>query len=946
MRKLFVVILLSMVSVLSAQKTVYPHVFAPSEGLVNQLEQPYRCELCLNGYWDFQPIAMPADFTYGKGKAPEMPLPQDNAWDATRIKIPSPWNVNEFAFSGLEGPDHRNYPSYPKAWEAAKMAWMRKHVQIPLEWKDRRIQLHFEAVAGMTEVYVNGHKVGENFDLFLPFTLDITDLATPGEETEILVGVRSQWLFEDNSTVGRRIVPAGSMWGNTINGIWQDVYLLAVPHVYMKDVFVKPLVSKNLLQVELTVANTADRRAAITLQGVVNEWLNLAGTDVNSAPVPAWELGKEVLHSKGIAVNVDAHSEKTMTMEIPVVDAALRHWTPDHPNLYALLLQAKSGGKTIDVKYERFGWREWSFRGTRLLLNGQPIQLKSDSWHFMGIPQMTRRYAWAWYTAIKQMNGNAVRLHAQVYPRFYMDVADEMGICILGETANWASDGGPKLDSELFFEHSRDHLRRFVLRDRNHPSVFGWSISNENKPVILYVFKRPELLPRQKEEWAVWRDIVRQTDPTRPWISSDGEDDGDGALPVTIGHYGDAGAMRHWQGIGKPWGIGETGMCYYGTPPQVAKMNGQRAYESAEGRMEGLANECYHLIKDMRQMGASYTTVFNMAWYALKPLPLGKHDLATAPTLDDGIFFGPYREGVPGVQPERIGPYCTTFNPGYDPSLPLFSPWPLYDAIRAANAEPQSAWSRWAEVDSMQYRHRRAAEVVPYTSVVFIGDAGSRAKSIMDQQGVVFSTKPAKRGRTLVIVDAADRNSRMPVLKNNSACDIWLWGVTPETIAQFGLPLQLDELHRSSFLPADRSWTSGMQPSDFYFCESQKTDAARYTLKGQFVDEGEVLLTACRTDWRRWNQRPEELKTAALLRSELETTQALPVWVKNGNVYVSTLTDFTNSAKGFRTLSQLLRNAGIPCQQRLIDVKGEGVARDPNNLLLDPSVDTSKKATK
>lgn len=102
----------------------------------------------------------------------------------------------------------------------------------------------------------------------------------------------------------------------------------------------------------------------------------------------------------------------------------------------------------------------------------------------MGIPQMTRRYAWAWFTAIKGMNGNAVRPHAQVYPRFYLDVADEMGICVLNETANWASDGGPKLDSELFWKASKEHLTRFVLRDRNHASVFGWSISNENKPVF------------------------------------------------------------------------------------------------------------------------------------------------------------------------------------------------------------------------------------------------------------------------------------------------------------------------------------------------------------------------------------------------------------------------------------------------------------------------------
>ncbi len=65
-------------------------------------------------------------------------------------------------------------------------------------------------------------------------------------------------------------------------------------------------------------------------------------------------------------------------------------------------------------------------------------------------------------------------------------------------------------------------------------------------------------------------------------------------------------------------------MAYYGTPEQVAKYNGERAYESQLGRMEGLANECYHLLANQRNMGASYSTVFNMAWYALKPLPLGK----------------------------------------------------------------------------------------------------------------------------------------------------------------------------------------------------------------------------------------------------------------------------------------------------------------------------------
>lgn len=73
----------------------------------------------------------------------------------------------------------------------------------------------------------------------------------------------------------------------------------------------------------------------------------------------------------------------------------------------------------------------------------------------------------------------------------------------------------------------------------------------------------------------------------------------------------------------------------------------------------------------------------------------------------DGVFFTEYKEGVPGVQPERVGPYCTTFNPGYDPNLPLYDPWPMYDAMRAANAPKHPAWSSYAEIDKSSMRLRK-----------------------------------------------------------------------------------------------------------------------------------------------------------------------------------------------------------------------------------------------
>lgn len=143
----------------NSQKLLYPYPFAPSEGLVNKTEKNHRQEICLNGYWDFQPVSLPKDYKQGKGIAPELPLPQNvSGWSKTQIKIPSPWNINSFGYRNLEGPDHRNYPSYPHEWEQIKMAWMKKSVTIPANWTGQQIKLYFEAVAGYSEVYINKEK--------------------------------------------------------------------------------------------------------------------------------------------------------------------------------------------------------------------------------------------------------------------------------------------------------------------------------------------------------------------------------------------------------------------------------------------------------------------------------------------------------------------------------------------------------------------------------------------------------------------------------------------------------------------------------------------------------------------------------------------------------------------------------------------------------------------
>jgi len=924
--------------------------FAPSEGFVNRLEKPQRFELCLNGRWDFQGFKPPAGWKEGKGQPPELPAPAADGWDKVKIKIPSPWNVNNFCLRKGEGPDHRDYPSYPDSWRDYKMGWLRRSVTVPPYWDgNSSIAVHFEAVAGECVVLVNGKEAGRNFDLFLPFEADVTDLVKPGETFELLVGVRSQKLFEDRAGVGRRVIPGGSMWGGEIIGIWQDVTLVARPKLRVSDVFVRPLVSKGVLALDVTVENTDAASKSADLCAKVYEWINRAGTDVLSAPVPAWELGAERLAKAFGKVEVQAKSSKTVTVEIPVGADALRFWTPETPNLNTLLVTLADGGKDIDCKAERFGWREWTIDGGKYLLNGKPIQFRSDSWHFMGIPQMTRRYAWAWFKAIKEANGNAVRLHAQVYPSFYHDMADEMGVCILDETSNWASDGGPKFDCDAFWKNSIEHLERFIMRDRNHASVLGWSVSNENKPVILHVFNRPDLMPLQEKAWEDWRDVCRRLDPTRPWISSDGEEDGKGLLPVTMGHYGDlVHSYKAWSNIGKPWGVGESSMAYYGTPQQVAERAGsERSYASALGRMEGLAKECYDIICAQRANEASYCSVFNIAWYALKPLPFGKRDLTTAPTLEDGIFFGEYVEGQPGVQPERLGPYSSTFNPGYDPALPIWDPWPMYDAIRAANAPEGPAWSKW----SIRPEKAAAEEARPereYAEVVCFGPEDGKMKGVLEAQGVTFASKAEKPESALVFVDAskplkAEASAEVAALVAKGA-DAWVWGVTPESAESVkpivGDGLEVFPLVRSTFIPKDRPLVRGLFNSDFYFCELQRGDASKFSLGGEWIRSAEVEVEACRTDWREWNKKAEEMKTAAIIRTENECVAPLAVVatrrVGAAKVRVQTLTDFANSEKGYKSLARMLANAGVKCRTIVSDPAEAFFLRD--GRIMFPSV--------
>ena len=929
LRAVVLLITLNPVQAAPAGQIVFPHPFAPSEGWVKPPEMPLRQEMCLNGSWRFQPVSMPAGWKRDQGAAPELAPPVPTRWEATALKVPSPWNVN--AFNQGDGGDFRCYPSYPKRWDTVEMGWLERSFHVPAAWRGQRLILHFEAVAGDAVVFVNGRPVAHNFDIFLPFEADVTGAVTFGGVNVVRVGVRKASLFNDTRTTGSRPYPAGSFWGQAVAGIWQDVFLVAVPAVHATETYVKPEVARDTLAAEVTLRNDTSLAQTVQVGGAVQPWINEAGSeagneagkDVRAAPAPRWRLAAAVLGLPLQSVRLAPGASATVMLRAKV-GGRLRFWTPDAPNLYGLTVSVSRDGRTVDRQWTRFGWREFSFQGDRQLLNGKPFALRGDSWHFLGIPQMTRRYAWSWFTMLHDAHANAVRLHAQPYPRFYLDVADEMGICVLDETANWGSDGQHKYDAPDFWRQCDEQVARLVLRDRNHPSVFGWSVSNE---VAWFVDRgrHPEQIARLRQGWADWRDSARRLDPSRPWVSTDGDGDGEGAMPTSVGHYSGPDELTRLSRGGKPWGIGETGSAYFATPEQAARFIGLRAYESQQGRMEGIAIEAYGLIADQRKNGADYASVFNLAWYGLEPLEIGQADTTRPYMPTDGVFFGPYRENAPGVQPERLGPYCTTFNPGYDPRLPLYRPWPLFDAVKAANAPGGPSPSPWDHQKTVT--KTSIPPSLRSATVAVLAAPGADLPATLQAMGMTLAAPDALNTAEFIVVDGAHppqkKSAAALARRVQGGATVLVWGVDPATLpalnALLPLPIRLTDRAAASLLvQSPDPLLAGLDDGDFYLTESQPAPMIQHGLAGPFVAGGRTLLAACPADWRRWNGRAEPVKTAALLRSEREAkpTGAALVEYRSGAGRILVTSFVPASRGGYALWKRLLTNAGVVLTER------------------------------
>ncbi len=938
-----------------AERCVFKGDFAPQEGFVRPPEHPLRQELCLNGPWRFQPLPVPNGYAWDRGILPELPPPAEDKWEQVPIKIPSPWNANHWGNgpktgAGTDTPyvaDSVYYPSYPESWIHFHMAWMERAFRVPAAWpQERRLVLHFESVAGECQVWVNGRKVGEHFDKYLPFDVDVTEAVTRGAENTLRVGVRGYRLFDKRDPKYTKMIAPYPNGSNTdrLAGIWQDVSLVALPAVRVADVFVKPWLDRDTLEAEVTVRNDTAQPREVTLSADVYAWLNQAGRTPLEAPVPKWSLGDKALSLSGATVQVPARGTAVCTLTAKG-DNRLKAWSPDAPNLSAMLVRVKAGDALLDTKYQRFGWRQFTFKGRDLLLNGKKIQLSGDICHPFGAYMWSRRFVWGWYTMIKDMHGNAVRPHAQIYPRCYVELADEMGICVLDETAVFGSSIRSNFAEPEFWSRYADHFKGLILRDRNHPSVFGWSFGNE----MFAVFRLNEV---SKEDERRWYGLLaatglegRQHDPTRPWFSCDGDEDLSGALPVWSKHYGHnlPPLEQQTRGIDKPLMVGENGGTYYARPGDLTGFAGERAYLDYAGRNDALGVDLYQNIVKMARPNLAYFSASETVWFGLEPLPFGYAEFTRLPGLQDGVFFeGVASEGKFGMQVERLPPYVATLNPGFDPALPLYRPLAMFEAQKAAQDPRGPQPCRWDRPLPTEARPRAPAPTLG--GVAYAG--GDTLRGRLSAWGV--RTDDAS-GRFLVLDGGAlpaDARARADAVLARGGTVLVLAGDPQADASALSAllpePVQFTARAATALERGDGAhpWAAPFGLAELYFAEEEPESSRlimRRGLAGPFVKNGTEVLTASRTDWSLFNRRAEEGKVGAVICYERLVKPAGAALVARkagaGTLAVCTLDAAGDTPARRAFWKKLFANMGV--QVQAAPVAGSQGGKQAHDLLLD-----------
>lgn len=332
--------------------------------------------------------------------------------------------------------------------------WYRKIFTIAPQEKGQRHELYFEGVYNQAEVWVNGHKAGDNVYGYSTFRLDISNYCNPvGQPNVVAVKVLNE---------GKN-----SRW-YTGSGIYRHVWMLHTSPIHLDD-----------WETFITTKKILNNQAEIALYTTI---LGVKGNNSDLTVVTEWfsPKGKSVVkQSKKLSINSE---NKEIPFSIAIKNPSL--WSTETPNLYAVKISLWNGKTKMDELSIPFGIRTLEFSATEgFKLNGVKTLLKGGCVHhdngLLGAAAFDRAEERK-IELLKKNGFNAVRPSHNPMSESFLNACDRLGMLVINEAFDqWKNKKNPQDYHQYFEEWRAKDIRSFVLRDRNHPSVMMWSIGNE-----------------------------------------------------------------------------------------------------------------------------------------------------------------------------------------------------------------------------------------------------------------------------------------------------------------------------------------------------------------------------------------------------------------------------------------------------------------------------------
>ena len=411
----------------------------------------------LNGKWKFY-------WQRGLKNQPEnfqLTSFDDSHWD--EINVPSVWQTQGYSVP------YYYASTFPKAFSRSKgkipsidhdmqeIGFYRKSFTLNENFNGREIFLHFGAAKSALEVYVNGEFVGYSQGSMTPHEFNVTKVLKPGEN----VITAKLYRYSDGSYLEDQ-----DMWW--LCGIYREVYLFAEPKLCLRDFYFK------------TDFDDSYTDSNVTLNMYINNYNNIRGKMTATAKLIDSNNGEILLGTKETELS-GGNEAVTFTETVK----APEKWSAETPNLYTLVMTIELDGKIICVKTYKVGFKKVEIKGEKIYYNGMPLMIKGVNRHDFDCDNgwaVPREIYTQDLDIMKQNNINSIRTsHYPDDPYFY-DMCNKYGFYVMDEceveTHGVRRKGVPG-SNPVWTGAVVDRMQRMVLRDRNNPCVFMWSLGNE-----------------------------------------------------------------------------------------------------------------------------------------------------------------------------------------------------------------------------------------------------------------------------------------------------------------------------------------------------------------------------------------------------------------------------------------------------------------------------------